>query len=79
MMSDYNSWIFPLFKDTLLFQIGPLVQKIWCFEVGRPPYFLKILKKSTPISWKPIVQSLKNFRFEVWGLKPICMPNFINF
>jgi len=47
MMSDYNSWVFPLFNDTLLFQIGPLVQKIWCFEVGRPPYVLKIFKKLT--------------------------------
>jgi len=43
-MSDQNSWLFPLFKDALLFQIGPLVQKIWCFEVGRPPYFLEIFK-----------------------------------
>jgi len=48
MMSDLNSWLFPFFKDTLLFQIGPLVQKIWCFEDGHPPYFLKIFKKLTP-------------------------------
>jgi len=34
MMLDLNTWLFPLFKDTLLFQIGPLVQKIWGFEVG---------------------------------------------
>jgi len=47
MLSDKNSWLFPFFKDTLLFQIGPLVQKIWCFAVGRPLYFLKIFKKLT--------------------------------
>jgi len=35
-MSGLNSWLFPLFKDTLLFSIGPLVQKVWCFEVGHP-------------------------------------------
>jgi len=35
MISDLNSWLFPLFKDTLLFQIGPLVQRIWGFELGR--------------------------------------------
>jgi len=40
MMSDLNTWLFPLFKDTLLFQIGPLVQKIWCFKLGAPLYFL---------------------------------------
>jgi len=40
LISDLNSWHFPLFKDTLLFQIGPLVQKIWGFEVGHTPYFL---------------------------------------
>jgi len=48
MMSDLNSWLFPLFKDTLLFQIGPLVQKIWCFEVGRPPLFSQIFQKINP-------------------------------
>jgi len=31
--------------DTLLLRIGPLVQKIWLFKVGRPPHFLEIFKK----------------------------------
>jgi len=31
MVPDLNSWLFPLFIDTLLFQIGPLVQKIMVF------------------------------------------------
>jgi len=39
MMSDLNSWLFPLIKDTSLLQIGPLVQNIWCFEIGRTPLF----------------------------------------
>jgi len=43
MMSDLNFWLFPLFKDTLLFQIGPLVQKIWSFEVGCSLIFSKFL------------------------------------
>jgi len=48
MVSCLNSWPFPLFIDTLRFQIGPLVQKIWYFEIGRPPYFLQIFKKLRP-------------------------------
>jgi len=38
MMSDLNTWLFPLFKDSLLFYIGQLVRKIWCLEVGHPPF-----------------------------------------
>jgi len=47
-MSDENSWLFPLFKDTLLFQIGPLVQKIWCFEVRCPSLFSRNFQKINP-------------------------------
>jgi len=39
MMSNLSSWLFPLFKDTSLLQIGPLVQKIWCFKIGHTPSF----------------------------------------
>jgi len=45
-MSDLNTWHFPLFKDTLLFQIGPLVQKIWGFEVGRPSLIFSKISKN---------------------------------
>ena len=48
MMSDLNSFLFPLFKDTLLFQIGPLVQRIWGFEVGHPPLFSLNFQKINP-------------------------------
>jgi len=44
MVSDLNSLLFPLFKNTLLFQIGPLVQKVWGFDVGRPLIFSKFSK-----------------------------------
>jgi len=50
MMSDLNTWLFSLFKDTLLFQIGQLVQKIWCFEVERPPFSLNFQKINPHIS-----------------------------
>jgi len=43
-MSDLNTWLFPLFKDILLFQIGPLVKKKWGFEVGRPHSFSSFSK-----------------------------------
>jgi len=45
MMSDLNSWLFPLFKDTLS-QIAPLVQKIYGFEVGRSPSFFSKFSKN---------------------------------
>jgi len=45
-MSDLNSWLSPLFKDTLLFQIAPLVQKIWGFEVGHSPSFFSKFSKN---------------------------------
>ena len=48
MMPNLNTWLFPLFKDALLFQIGPLVQKIWGFEVGRPPLFSLNFQKINP-------------------------------
>jgi len=48
MMSDLNSWLFPFFKDTILFPIGPLVQKIWGFEVRRPPIFSLNFQKINP-------------------------------
>jgi len=48
MMTDLNSWLFPLFKDPLLFQIGPLVQNIWRFEVGCPPLFSWNFQKINP-------------------------------
>jgi len=47
-MSDLNTWLFPFFKDTLLSQIGPLVQKIWGVEVGRPPLFSLNFQKINP-------------------------------
>jgi len=47
-MSDLNTWLFSLFKDTLLFQIRPLVQKIWGFEVGCLPLFSLNFQKINP-------------------------------
>jgi len=41
--------------------------------------FSQNLQEIIPISWKLIIQSMKNFGFEAWGLKPSCMLNFINF
>jgi len=67
MIVMFEFLTFPLFIDTLLFQIGPLVQKIWCFKVGPLLIFSKFSKNLPPISQKPIVQSTKNFRSEVWG------------
>jgi len=46
MISDLNLCLFTVFKDPLLFQIGPLVQKIWCFEVGGPPLIFSKFSKS---------------------------------
>ena len=46
--TDLNTWLFPLVKDTLLFQIGQLVQKIWCFDVGGPPLFSLNFQKINP-------------------------------
>ena len=67
MMLNLNSWASPLFKDSTFFEIDPLVQKLWLFDVTGLLYLLKIFKKITPISQKSIIRSMKNLRFEVWG------------
>ena len=79
MKSDLNSWLFPLFKDTLFFQIGPLVQKIWGFDVGPPPLFSRNFQKINPYISETDHTIKQNFRFGVWGPKSTCMPNFIKF
>jgi len=44
VMSDLNSWVSSLLKDTLFFQIGPLVQKIYSyFEIGLKPAVVSCL------------------------------------
>jgi len=40
IMSDLNTWLIALFKDTLLSQIGQLVQKYGVLKLGAPLYFL---------------------------------------
>jgi len=39
-MEDLNTWLFALFKDTLLSQIGQLVQKYGVLKLGAALYFL---------------------------------------
>jgi len=47
--------------------------------LGAPLIFSKFSKNYPPVLWKPIIRSMKNFRFEVWEPKSTCMPNFIKF
>jgi len=45
MMSDLNFWLFPLFKDTLLFQIEPIEFKRYgVLKLGAPLIFSKFSK-----------------------------------
>jgi len=60
MMSDLNSWVSPLFKDNLFFQIEQLFKKIWLFEISHHPFFMKFSKRS----WNAI-----NEKFQICGLK----------
>jgi len=77
MMSNLNSCLFPLFKDTLLFQIGPLVQKIRGFEVGRPPIFSKFSKIKLLYLGHRSSNQQKILELRFGGPKPTCMPSFI--
>jgi len=45
-MSSLNSWVSPLFKDTLFFQIGQPTQKVWFFEGRCPLIFSQNLQKN---------------------------------
>jgi len=58
-MSDLNSWVSPLFKDTCFFQIEPLVQEIW-FWLWAPPLFSQnFLETDHPT----------NEKFQIWGFR----------
>jgi len=65
MISDLNLCLFTVFKDPLLFQIGPLVQKIWCFEVGGPLLFSLNFQKANPHISEIDHPINEKFRFDV--------------
>jgi len=78
-MSGLNSWLFPFSKIPYFSRLYHYFKRYGVLKLAPPLIFSQFSIKLTPHILETDHPINKKFVFEVWGPKPTCMPNFIEF